>query len=125
MGRILCVDDDPRANLLKRKILEKEGHHVDLAVSVDVAVEKLVMTVYDVVITDWRLGRGETARRVIQAARLQSGTLVILVSGFTADAFQSAAPAADLYLSKPVDPAELVMSIATLLKQRASLLTGT
>jgi DNA-binding response OmpR family regulator len=124
VGRILCVDDDQQTNLLKRKILERAGYRVDISISSDEAIERLVTASYDAVITDWRLGE-ENARRVIQAARLDRDTRIIVVSGFTAEAFQSPGPLADLYLDKPVDPAELLIIIATLLKQRQRLLTGT
>lgn len=124
MGRILCVDDDQRANQLKRRILERAGHRVDLSTSVDGAIEQLFAAAYDAVITDWRMGEGN-AQRVIQAARLDPDTLVVVVSGFTAEAFQSSGPLADIYLDKPVDPSELVVIVATLLKQRQRLLTGT
>ena len=118
LAHILCVDDDPTANEVKRKLLDRAGHQVDLCVSADAAMRRLAESRYDAMITDWRLGE-VSARRVIQAAReLASETLVVVVSGFVAEAFQSQGPAADLYLDKPVDPSELLMILDALLRER-------
>ncbi len=118
MAHILCVDDDATANELKQMILGRAGHQVELCLSADSAVRRLGEERYDALITDWRLGE-VSARRVIQAARgLASKTLVVVVSGFIAEAFQSQGPVADLYLDKPVDPSELVMILDALLQER-------
>jgi DNA-binding response OmpR family regulator len=115
MGQILCVDDDRKLLQLKRRILERAGHSVHLSASVEEAIGKLTSTTFDAIITDWRLGENN-ARRIIEQAKLTDGTRVIVVSGFTAEAFQSSGPQADLYLSKPVDLAELLLILATLLQ---------
>ncbi len=118
MAHILCVDDDPAANAIKDKILGRAGHRVDLCLSADSAVRRLTEGRYDALITDWRLG-GVSARTVVQAARgLASKTLIVVVSGFIAEAFQSQGPVADLYLDKPVDPSELVMILDALLREQ-------
>ncbi len=118
MGRILCVDDDRRLMQLKRRVLERATYRVDLSTTADDAISKLADAVYDAVITDWHLGE-ENARRVIVAAKFDPETLVIVVSGFNAEAFQSYGPPADLYLDKPVDPTELLLIVSTLLMQRS------
>lgn len=118
LARILCVDDDPTANELKREILSRAGHRVDLCISVEAAVQHLRQAMYDVLIADWRLGE-VNARRVLQTAReLGSETLIVVVSGFIAEAFQAQGPVADLYLDKPVDPKELLMVLDALLRER-------
>jgi DNA-binding response OmpR family regulator len=121
VGRILCVDDDLKLIQMKRKLLERAGHRVDICTSLDEAIRALHSSVFDAVITDWRLGVDD-ARQVIVAAKQGKGTRVIVVSGFTSDAFQSSGPQADLYLSKPVDPAELLLILAALLQQPDGLL---
>lgn len=118
LAHILCVDDDPAANEIKHTILGRAGHQVELCLSADMAVRRLSEERYDALITDWRLGE-VSARRVIQAARgLASKTLVVVVSAFIAEAFQSQGPVADLYLDKPVDPSELVMILDALLREQ-------
>jgi DNA-binding response OmpR family regulator len=70
------------------------------------------------VVTDWRLGDGN-GRAVVQAAKNHSTMPVVVVSGYVAEAYQSAEPLADLYLEKPVNPEELVTIVNELLKASA------
>ena len=72
---------------------------------------------FDAVVTDWRLGDG-VGRSVVQTAKAHSSVPVIVVSGYVSEAFRAAEPLADLYLEKPVNPAELVKTIETLLRAR-------
>lgn len=118
MARILCVDDDQNAVVLKKSILEKAGHLVASCDSVDDAVRELGRHRYDAVVTDWRLGEA-SGRSIVQAARETSGVPVVVVSGYVSEAYQAAKPLADLYLEKPVDPRELVQVLSTLLEARA------
>jgi DNA-binding response OmpR family regulator len=76
---------------------------------------------FDAVVTDWRLGDGNGSS-VVQAAKNNSTMPVVVVSGYVAEAYQSAEPLADLYLEKPVNPEELVTIVNELLKasERAS-----
>jgi CheY-like chemotaxis protein len=52
--KILCVDDEPSAISLKKKILEDAGYSVTPCFSVECAIQELEATKYDAVITDWR-----------------------------------------------------------------------
>ncbi len=115
MAKILCVDDDPRVIIVKRRILEGAGHTVVTAGSVKEAVQKLETEDFEAVVTDWRLGDG-SGRMVVQAAKVRSTVPVVVVSGFIEDAYQAAEPQPDLYLEKPADPNELVTILGELLK---------
>ena len=117
MASILCVDDDPDAVALKQHILQDAGHAVTACVSADQALFELDNRSFDAVVTDWRLGNG-VASAVIERAKSRARVPVIVVSGFVCEAFQAAAPLADLYLEKPVDPKELVSMLETLLQGR-------
>jgi DNA-binding response OmpR family regulator len=117
MAHILCVDDDVAALELRRAILERAGHQVDVQTSVPQAIEKVMSRAYDAVVTDWRLG-GHTARGLIQAAKVNPQMPVVVISGFVAEAFQSAEPLANLYLDKPVNPSELMEILDVLLRER-------
>jgi DNA-binding response OmpR family regulator len=121
MARILCVDDEPHVVKLKCAILEHAGHEVTPATSAHEAIQLMNANVYDAVVTDWRLGDGN-GRGVLQAAKSHSTMPVVVVSGYVAEAYQSAEPLADLYLEKPVNPEELVTIVNELLKasERAS-----
>lgn len=120
MAKILCVDDDPRVIMVKRRILEGAGHTVVTAASVQEAVQKLETEDFEAVVTDWRLGDG-SGRLVVQAAKVRATVPVVVVSGYIEDAYQAAEPQPDLYLEKPADPTELVTIVNELLKAAARL----
>jgi DNA-binding response OmpR family regulator len=115
MARILCVDDEPHVVALKCQILEAAGHTVTASTSARDAIEQLRSHTFDAVVTDWRLGDGN-GRAVVLAAKSHSTVPVVVVSGYVTEAFQAAEPLADLYLEKPVNPAELVTIVNQLLK---------
>jgi two-component system KDP operon response regulator KdpE len=115
MARILCIDDEPHVVKLKCAILEQAGHEVTPATSAREAIELMQANEYDAVVTDWRLGDGN-GRGVVQAAKHHSTMPVVVVSGYVAEAYQSAEPLADLYLEKPVNPEELVTIVNELLR---------
>lgn len=114
MAKILCVDDEKAVTTLKKQILEQAGHSVTTCDSADQAVLLLAQMDFDAVVTDWRLGE-DRGRRIVEAAKSKSSVPVVVVSGYVAEAFQSADPPADLYLEKPADPRELLEILETLL----------
>jgi DNA-binding response OmpR family regulator len=117
VARILCVDDDPDAVAMKQHILQGAGHTVTACVSMEQALFELENRPFDAVVTDWRLG-DNVGRGIIDRAKSHARVPVVVVSGFVCEAFQAAAPRADLYLEKPVDPKELVTMLDTLLQGR-------
>lgn len=119
VANILCVDDDRNVVAAKKAILEKAGHKVTSCDSVEDAVRELNHQAFDAVVTDWRVGE-ESGRAIVQAARSTPGVPVVVVSGYTAEAFQAAKPLADIYLEKPADARELVQILNTLLEARAT-----
>lgn len=114
VARILCVDDDAAILTLKRAILERAGHQVTTCAAAEDAVFLLERNSFDAVVTDWRLGE-ERGRAIVKAAKQHASVPVVVVSGFVAEAYQSAEPLADLYLEKPADPIELVQVLDALL----------
>jgi DNA-binding response OmpR family regulator len=117
VAKVLCVDDDPVVISLKRKILEQAGYDVTTCNSAEDAIREMERVAFDAVVTDWRLGR-ERGRAIVEAAKLNSSVPVVVVSGYVAEAFQSAEPLADIYLEKPADPRELLQILQTLLLAR-------
>src|SRR5271157_919238 len=107
MARILCVDDEAHAAKLKCIILETAGHKATPATSAREAIALLESDVFDLVVTDWRLGDA-SGRDIVVAARKLSDTPVVVVSGYVNEAFQAPDPLADYYLEKPVNPDELI-----------------
>jgi DNA-binding NtrC family response regulator len=119
VANILCVDDDRDVVAAKKAILERAGYKVTSCDSVEDAVRELNAQSYDAVVTDWRVGE-ESGRAIVQAARSTPGVPVVVVSGYTVEAFQAAKPLADIYLEKPADARELVQILNTLLEARVA-----
>lgn len=117
MARILCVDDDPAALSLKLEILEKAGHEVTISLSVESAVLQLHNRVFDAVVTDWRMGT-QNGHSLLKVAKSGTDVPVIVVSGYVGEAMRGYEPFADIYLEKPVNPAELLQILDALLKSR-------
>ena len=68
MANILCVDDEPAAVALKKKILERAGHSVTTSSSANEAIGLLQKETFDAVVTDWNLGE-ENGRQILLAAK--------------------------------------------------------
>lgn len=115
MAKILCVDDEPHAARLKCIILETAGHSATPATSLQEAVALLESSSFDLVVTDWRLGKA-SGRDVVVAARKLTDAPVVVLSGYVNEAFQAPDPLADYYLEKPVNPEELIAVVADLVK---------
>lgn len=122
MARILCVDDESDALLLKCAILDRAGHTAIPAPSVTQAMAHLLATPFDAIVMDWQLG-AEDGHLLLQQIKQLSAAPVIVVSGYVFRAFQSSEPTADIYLEKPVDPSELVTILETLLRPSADAAT--
>ena len=56
--RILIVDDDPAVRRMLRQIVERNGHMADSAMSYLQARASLAAAPYDLLLTDYDLGRG-------------------------------------------------------------------
>ena len=59
MANILCVDDEPAAVALKKRILERAGHAVTTSSSANEAIGLLQKEKFDAVVTDWKSGGRE------------------------------------------------------------------
>lgn len=114
VAKILCVDDEPAAVVLKQKILERAGHSVTISCNANEAIALLARETYDAVVTDWKLGE-ESGRKILLAAKQGVQVPVVVVSGYCAEAFRAAEPQADIYLEKPVNANELVAIVQALL----------
>jgi CheY-like chemotaxis protein len=120
---VLAVDDEPDALALLGEVLEAVGARVTTARSAEEALAKLVPDVPDVVVTDLgmprmdgfalieRLRHHENAKvRELPAAALTAyarseDRMKVLQAGF------------QIHLAKPIEPAELVTTIAALAKR--------
>jgi CheY-like chemotaxis protein len=121
--RILAIDDDEDALALLRVVLETAGAEVTTIASPVDALERIAIVLPDVLVVDLGMpemdgfefiarirASGNTAIRDLPAAALTAfarseDRTKALRSGF------------EMHLSKPIDPGELVASIATLVRR--------
>jgi len=121
-GRILVVDDDRTFRRSTAELLREEGHEVDAAAGAAEAGELLERRSYDLLLVDLRMP-GLTGDRLVEVLRRRGERIpILMISGYgtVESAVDSLHVGADDFLTKPVDPDELVRRTADLLRRRPS-----
>ena len=116
--RVLVVDDEPDARHLFVSILQNAGADVVSAGSAAVAIRRLVEHDVQVLVSDIEMP-GEDGYQLLQHATAERGRLIsIAVTGYARPVDRERALRAgfDAHLAKPVEPAELVALIASLIR---------
>jgi DNA-binding NtrC family response regulator len=118
--RILLVDDERSVARLLALALEDAAFHVDVEHDGAAGIARLSDEVYDAVITDLRLDEigGLDILRV--ACKLYPSPAVLILTGYGSvdSAVEAMKIGAADYLSKPVDPQELVLTLERALEHR-------
>lgn len=119
--RILAVDDEPDARLLMAKVFEECQASVELAASAAEALEKFRRETPDVIVSDIGMP-GQDGYMLIRAIRAlqaadEPAVPAIALTAFarSEDRRQVMLAGFQLHLAKPVEPAELVLAVASLL----------
>jgi CheY-like chemotaxis protein len=117
--RVLCAEDNPFARVVLKTILLELGHEIDFAGSGESAVAAVARGGYDLVLMDVTLPGmdGLAATRAIRALEGVAARVPIIgVSGHTETRDAEAALAAGMnaFMAKPVSPAALAKTIASL-----------
>jgi DNA-binding response OmpR family regulator len=118
--RVLIVEDEPQVAASLRELLEREGYAVTLAGSVAEA-KRALADPPDVMLLDWRLPDGEGID-LLKDLRKTSDLPVLMVTASVEviDKVLGLEIGADDYVTKPVEPRELLARIkARLRKPRA------
>jgi DNA-binding NtrC family response regulator len=114
VGSILVADDDQTCRDSIQKVLEREGHLVEVAGNVDGALEALDRNHFDLVVCDYRMPGKTGMDLLIELKRRQASVPVLMISAY-ADALVEAAirqlGALDL-LKKPIRRQELISRAA-------------
>ncbi len=116
---ILVVDDDRRIRQLLQSYLQEHGFRVTVAASAAEARERRRGLVFDVMILDIMMP-GEDGLQLTQSLRAandQAPVLMLSALAETADRIKGLATGSDDYLSKPFEPAELLLRINNLLRR--------
>jgi CheY-like chemotaxis protein len=122
--RVLAIDDEEDALGLLRVVLEAAGAEVLTASSATEALRRIAEIKPDVLVTDLgmpQMDGFEFIRRIRSSA--DPTTREIPAAALTAfarseDRTKALDSGFEMHLAKPVDPAELVSSVATLVRRR-------
>jgi DNA-binding NtrC family response regulator len=110
-ARVLLVDDDVRSAELLGEVLAAHGFVVTLVSSARSAIDELKQGAFDGVVMDMLFDGMPEGPQVLAAAReLHPQAAVIVVTGYPAveGAVSALKSGAVDYLTKPVDPSEIV-----------------
>ncbi len=108
--RVLLVDDDNNIRVTLNVSLSDMGHHVVAVASLKEAIEALKAGIFDLVLTDFRLG-GPTGIDVIrEARRIQPEVIMVVMTAYSSieNAIQVTKEGAFDYLPKPFTNSQLV-----------------
>ena len=116
--RVLVVDDDPAISTLLGRLLTHEGYAVQLAADTPSAFAAVASYNPDVIVMDVMLpgGNGFTVCQRLKQDAATRLTPVILVTGMTdrESRIRGRQAGADDFLTKPVDPQELLARVGSL-----------
>jgi len=122
---ILVVDDEDVVQEACRRTLASQGYHVEGAMNVDEAVEKLAKQLFDVVTVDLVMP-GRCGIDLLNIIKEQyPSTQVIVITGYASinTAVESIKSGAFDYLSKPFTPSELSLTVKKALEEKGRMLT--
>ena len=110
--RVLLIEDDTGVREATEMLLKVEGYQVTAVESLEQALQAgRAASGFDVLLTDYHLGKGETGMQAIAALRRMLGTPVkaILVTGDTSGSVHDLPPDPNLRVtSKPIDAERLL-----------------
>jgi two-component system, NtrC family, response regulator HydG len=117
MSKILVIDDDVDMCLLLKRFLTKNGYEVALAHNGKKAIEELENSQPDLVLCDFRLEDIDGKELLIKIKEKYPGTPVIIVTGYSdiKVAVDVMKLGAYDYVTKPLFPDEILLSIKTAL----------
>ncbi|MEM7244893.1 MAG: sigma-54 dependent transcriptional regulator [Acidobacteriota bacterium] len=120
MAHLLLVDDVTNVRRLLAQNLDEAGHQVVEAEDGRQALELLDKGVYDLVITDMRMGDvdGFTVLKEVKRRAPSTEVIVMTAYGTIQDGVEAMKAGANDYLSKPVRPADLLHVVAKALEKQ-------
>ena len=120
MGRILVADDHDSLRRGLVRALTEAGHEVDEAPNGNVAIERLTVSSYDVVVSDLKMGGSDGLDVLRSAKSLHPTTTVILMTAF--GTVQTAVEAMKIgafdYVQKPFEIEEMEVKIEKAIEHR-------
>jgi two-component system response regulator AtoC len=119
-AHLLVVDDDPITINLLKEVLSKEGYDVTTALSGEEAIARGTDNLFDIVITDVRMGDKDGMEVLRSFKKIAPETTVIMITAFGSieTAIEAIREGAFDYISKPFKLDEIKFTIRRALEQR-------
>jgi DNA-binding response OmpR family regulator len=123
MAKILVFDDEPSILLMIKKMLEKEGHEVDLALNGRDGMELFEKIKPDLVITDIIMPYKEGLETILELRKKYPELLIIAISGggrIGPDGYLPSAKllGANMVFQKPLVQKEFILAVSVLLNEK-------
>ena len=126
MTRILVVDDDPDFVEIARLILKSKVYEVETAANGDIALRMMRESPPDLILLDVMMAGvldGVHVAHAISEDALLSQVPVIMISSIASSPMADMFPTdeyvpIDMWVSKPVQPDELIRKVASLIARR-------
>ena len=108
-NNILVIDDEVAVNNNIRRILSKEGYHIDQAVTKAEAIEKINQQAHKLILLDLRIPEVKGLELLRLISKVQPNARVIIITGYASieTAVEAARIGAIDYLPKPFTPDEI------------------
>lgn len=116
--KILAVDDDSTFSQMIQAYLNKNGFEVSLAGNVNAALESIRKSPPDLVLSDYRMPGKDGMEMLEEIRRTNPGLPLVLMTGFgdIRLAVRAMKAGARDYLTKPVNPSELLEVVKNILE---------
>jgi DNA-binding response OmpR family regulator len=125
MAKILIIDDEPSILLMIKKMLEKAGHEVDMAVNGKEGMQIFEKNQADLLITDIIMPEKEGLETIVEMRKKFPDLKIIAISGggrISADGYLPGAKllGANMVFQKPLVQKEFLEAVSFLLKDKIS-----
>jgi len=117
---VLVVDDEDIARTNLEYILKKEGYHVTTAVNGADALEKVMGSEFDLILTDLKMEKMDGMQLVESVKRVSPHTDIVMITGFAtvSSAVDALKKGAAHYLPKPINLDELRATVRQILEKK-------
>jgi DNA-binding response OmpR family regulator len=121
MAKILVIDDEPSILLMIKKMLEKAGHEVEMALNGKEGMQLFEKNKADLLITDIIMPEKEGLETIVEMRKNYPDLKIIAISGggrISADGYLPGAKllGANMVFQKPLVQKELLEAVSFLLK---------
>ena len=121
MAKILVIDDEPSILLMIKKMLEKAGHEVDMAINGKEGMQIFEKNKADLLITDIIMPEKEGLETIVEMRKNYPDLKIIAISGggrISADGYLPGAKllGANMVFQKPLVQKEFLEAVSFLLK---------